>query len=139
MAVKQKRTWIVVADGARARFFCENDDRTGLLPALATDLVDPDVHGHSTDLKGDRPGRAFSSGGGGMRHAVEPKHDYHKFEKHKFATEVANMLDQACQARQFDRLLLVAPKRTLGELRTLLSKAVQEKIIEELPDRKSVV
>ncbi|HYM32204.1 MAG TPA: host attachment family protein [Candidatus Cybelea sp.] len=133
MPAKRKRTWIVVADGARARFFRENDERTGLVPALASDMVGEEVHGRSADLKSDHPGRAFASAGGGTRHSYEPKHDYHKFEKHKFAAEVARMLEQACVAGQFDSLVLVAPRRSLGELRTLLTKKVQEKVAEELP------
>jgi protein required for attachment to host cells len=133
MPAKRKRTWIVVADGARARFFRENDDRTGLVPALASDLVGAEVHGRSSDLKSDRPGRTFTTAGGGTRHSYEPKHDFHKFEKHKFAAEVAKMLEQACVAGQFDRLVLVAPRRSLGELRTLLTKQVQQRVAEELP------
>src|SRR5262252_4212831 len=97
-----KRLWVVVADGARARFFVPGSEKHGFAPTgpgvLASDSV------HVRDLKSDRPGRAFSSTAAGVRHAIEPKHDYHKLEKRKFAHLIAEALDQAHAARAFDQL-----------------------------------
>ena len=67
-----------------------------------------------------------------MRHAFEPPHDYHKLEKHHFMVTVAAALDAACSRREFDDLILVAPRRSLGELRGLLSKQVQGRVREEV-------
>ena len=131
MPAKATRTWVVVADGTRARFFCENDDQNGLVPAEPAEMSSANANGHARDLKSDRPGRSFSTSGT-SRHALEPRHDYHKMEKRKFAIEVARHLDESCAAHAFDRLLLVAPKRSLGELRTLLSKPVRDRISGEL-------
>jgi protein required for attachment to host cells len=132
MPRKHKRIWIVVADGARARFLTRKDGNGGLVAAHAEAYLSPESKGYSRDLKSDRPGRSMSSNRSGLRHAIEPHHDYHKLEKHKFAARVAKLLDLACAKRQFDELILVAPRRSLGEFRGLLSSRVQARIRQEV-------
>jgi protein required for attachment to host cells len=124
---KRPSTWIVVADGARARFFAPGEDAKKLVPGAA-DMVAPQSRQPSRDLKSDKPGRSYASSRSGVRHAFEPPHDHHKFEKHRFTALLAETLDAACGRREFDQLVLVAPRRSLGELRTLLSKRVQGRI-----------
>ena len=84
------------------------------------------------DVVSDRPGRSFSSSRGSLRHSFEAKHDHHKLEKHKFSTALADMLDDACGRMEFDQLVLVAPHRSLGELRGLLSARVRRSICKEI-------
>lgn len=48
-----------------------------------------------------------------------------QLEKHHFMVTLATTLDAACSRREFDDFILVAPRRSLGELRGLLSKRVQ--------------
>ena len=122
---KHLRTWVLVSDSARARLFTVNEDETELLSAAMPGVVPPDFHPHARDVKSDRPGRAFSSASGGPRHALEPQHDYHKLEKHAFVASVAKALEHAATAREFDRLVLVAPPRTMGEFKSVLSERVQ--------------
>ncbi len=78
------------------------------------------------------PGRTFSASRNGVRHAFEPPHGYHKLEKHRFMATLADALDDACGRRAFDDLILVAPCRSLGELRGLLSKRVQGSLRQEV-------
>lgn len=126
-----KRLWVVVADGARARFFVPGYEEHGFKPTGPRELSSDSVHGHARDLKSDKPGRAFGSATvGGVRHAIEPKHDYHKLEKRKFAHMVAEALDHAHAEHAFDQLLLVVPRRSLGEFRILLSDQVKATIKE---------
>ena len=126
-------TWIVVADGARGRFFKPDEDAKKLVSAGLADLVAPQSREKPRELKSDKPGRRYSSSRGGMRHALEPAHDYHKLEKHRFMATLAETLDGACGKRQFDDVVLVAPRRSLGELLGLLSKRVQDRIRLEVP------
>ena len=133
MAAKRPiKTWIVVADGARARFFQPDEETAKLVPAGLADMVAPPSRQRARDLKSDKPGRSFSSSRSGVRHALEPPHDYHKLEKHRFMATLATTLDAACGRREFDDLVLVAPRRSLGELRGLLSKRVQACVREEV-------
>lgn len=121
MPKSPKTTWIVIADGARARILAQKAPRGALLPALDQELVDPAVHGHSRDIKSDAPGRAFDPGSG-ARHAMEPRHDPHQYEKHLFAKRVAELINAAAGRKEFNRLVLVAPPKTLGDLRAELDE-----------------
>ena len=132
MKRKKQRIWVVVADGAHARFLTPDDELRRLQPAGPIEFSAPDGNKYSRDLKSDRPGRSFSSARGGVRHAIEPKHDYHKMEKHKFTAELAKVLDGAVGKKSYDSLVLVAPRRSLGELRELLSDRVQACIRHEM-------
>jgi len=132
MPKKIPTTWIVVADGMRARFFSWNDATKTLAPAIGFDLFAPDVQGHARDLGRREPGRAFSAGSNGRRHMFEPRHDYHKLAKHIFATAVANALDEALARSRFDRLVIAAPRRSLGEMRGLLSARVKRTLHGEI-------
>lgn len=95
---KQTTTWIVVADGARGRFFKLNADPNGLVSVGLADLVAPQSRQRPRNLKSDKPGRRYSSSRSGVRHALEPPHDYHKLEKHRFMATLAEASDDACQA-----------------------------------------
>lgn len=132
MTRKHARIWIVVADGARARFLTASDDGSKLVPARIADMVAPLSRRPTRDLKSDKPGRSYSSSRSGVRHAFEPPHDYHKIEKHRFSAAVAEALHKASEGKAFDRLVLVAPRRSLGELRDLLSDRVKSQIDQEI-------
>jgi protein required for attachment to host cells len=129
---KHIHTWIVVADGVRARFLTASEDGSRLIPARDTDMVAPMNRRPSRDLKSDKPGRSYSSSRSGVRHALEPPHDYHKLEKRRFTAAVAKALEEASEGKAFDRLVLVAPRRSLGELRGLLSDRVKAQIDQEI-------
>lgn len=133
MPRKVPLTWVVVADGARGRFFMLDGQTGKLVPAGRADLVAPQSRQKPRDLKSDKPGRSYSSARSGMRHALEPPHDYHKLEKHRFMAVLADALEGACEKRQFDDIMLVTPRRSLGELRGLLSKHVLDRVRLEVP------
>jgi protein required for attachment to host cells len=132
MRKRPTTTWILVADGARGRFFRPNEELKKLVSVGPADMVAPQSRERPRDLKSDKPGRGYSSARGGVRHAFEPPHDYHKLEKHRFMAVLAEALDDACERREFDDLIVVAPHRSLGELRGLLSKRVQQRIRQEV-------
>ncbi|WP_428675427.1 host attachment protein [Reyranella sp.] len=82
---------------------------------------------------GDRQaGARLASANSDARHAFEPPHDIHKMQKHDFTARLAAVLDKACGEGQFDRLVLVAPPRSLGELRSLLSARVKKAVSHEV-------
>ena len=124
MAAKQKPTWITVSDGAQARFFALSKNDDGVTFEEAADAMQTDLKAAVREERGNKPGRSFASAGGGLRHAMEPRSNYLKLEKHNFAREVAAALDAACAKNRYESLVLVAPPRSLGELRELLSERV---------------
>lgn len=129
---RRHKTLIVVADSAKARFLKESEDHRKLVPAGDADMLAPKARRPDRDLVTDKPGRGFSSARDGRRGGFESPHDPHKLEKHNFTAELADRLDQACSSRQFDRIVLVAPRRSLGELRTLLSPRVRQAVSHEV-------
>jgi protein required for attachment to host cells len=147
-AMRKTITWVVVADGARARLLVNEGPGKGL-----DELPDGEMaaeHAPSRDIQADRPGRTFDSTGEG-RHAKEPPTDPHRDAKRRFAREVAGRLDAARKRGDFDRVVLIAPPQALGDLRACLSKGVQAKVsaelakdlthlaVHELPDRVGAV
>ncbi len=122
-------TWILVCDGARGRVFAHRGPGTGLAAVAAAEH--PETHGHTRDLGTDRPGRSFDSAGSG-RHAMEPPVDWHRFEKTKFAKEMATLVETAAAARRFDRLVVVAPPQVLGDLRKALGPHARKRLAGEL-------
>jgi protein required for attachment to host cells len=132
MKPRRQKTLIVVADGAKARFLQPSADHKKLVPAEDADMLSPAARRPDRDLVTDKPGRGFSNARDGRRSAFEPPHDVHKLEKHNFTVRLAERLDKACSARRFDRLVLVAPKRSLGELRALLSARVKKAVSHEV-------
>jgi protein required for attachment to host cells len=132
MEPRHKHTLIVVADGARARFFEPRHDTRTLVPARQADMVAPESRELTQDLVTDRPGRGFSAARSTIRHAFEARHDYHKLEKHNFAAALAQTLEESRVRGEFDRLVLVAPRRSLGELHALLSPQVKQMVSHEI-------
>ena len=127
MEPRHKRTLIVVADGARARFFEPRHENQTLVSASRADMVAPNSRLPNQAIVSDRPGRgAGTADAATHRHGFEPAHDPHKLEKHNFTAELARTLDDMCG--QYDRLIVVAPPRSLGELDTLLSPQVKKMV-----------
>jgi protein required for attachment to host cells len=129
---KSEHIWIVVTDGAQARFLKPNRKASELLPAGPPDMSSADAKTRSSDLKSDRPGRSFGSSHDGQRHAIEPKHDHHKMEKHKLSAAVVDVLDRACSKEDFKDLIIVAPRRSMGEIRALFPKRLRDRLREEI-------
>lgn len=132
MSLPRTKTWFLIADGARARLLRNDGPGTRLVPATDEEYVAPAVHGHSRDLKSDKPGRAFDTAGG-RPHAIEPHHDAHDYEKRQFARRIAQVLDEHAGRKAIERLVIAAPPKTLGDLRAALSPHVAALVVAELP------
>lgn len=122
-------TWILVADGARARVLANEGPGKGLSDALDRDFVG--VNLLTREAVSDRPGRTQESATT-ARHAMEPRTDWHRFEKNQFAKRMAEILDEAAQRKAFDRLILIAPPQALGDLRAALGRHAAGKVTAEL-------
>lgn len=125
-------TRIVVMDSAHARFFELRSGKEGPELSLSQRPLDSGLARHARDERSDKPGRSISSRGDGERHAIEPRHDYHKLAKHDFVRRVASEIEKGLEARRFDRFVLVAPRRTLGEMRKLLTGKARTRIAGEI-------
>ena len=127
--MKPIRTWVLIADGARARIL-ENDGPGRGLQAV-DGLTFASDHSATHDLVSDRQGRSFSSHGVG-RSAIEPHSDPHRDLKSKFAHHLAGFLAHGHEQHAYDRLVIVATPVTLGDLRAALSDPVRAKVVGEV-------
>jgi len=127
--MKPVKTWILVADGARARIVVNEGPGKGVKQLEGADFRAE--HPSSGDVMADRPGRSFESSGSG-RHAMEPTSDAHRLAKQAFVKEIAGFLQRQAQKKSFDRLIILAPPQALGDLRAALSDAVRTLVTAEL-------
>lgn len=125
MLTKKQTTWIVVCDGARGRILVNRGRGTGLNEIESAE--NPDARTPTRALGAERPGRVHDSVGQG-RHGMAPPADWHEFEKERFAKEMAAMVNTAALENKFDRVILVAPPRVLGDLRPALNAQATAKV-----------
>lgn len=119
MPTKPVTTWILVADGAKARLLERIGVNAPLTPASEKCFSESEARAPTRELGTDRPGRVHESADT-ARHAMVPRVDWHRFAKEQFAKTVAEALEDAALKRKYEALVLVAPPRTLGDLRSAL-------------------
>lgn len=122
-------TWVAAFDGGKALIWRNEgfDDQPNLklVESLGTDNP-PD-----RDQGEDRPGRFPDPTHG--RSAVGQT-DFHEQTKARFVDEVVEHLNAACADDRFDRLIVMAPDKALGEARTQFSEALAACLIEDAVD-----
>lgn len=127
--VRKIVTWVIVADGGRARVFV--NDGVGKGVHELEDRAFVGTRRQNADIEADKPGRTFDSAGQG-RHAMEPRTDPKQHEEREFLREVVGWLGKHGQKNDFDRLVLIAAPRALGDLRDLLPKQLADKVVGEI-------
>ena len=127
--MKPIRTWVLIADAARARVFETMGKGTGL--TAVSDMAFDAKLAPSHMLGTDRPGRSFESVGS-VRHAMESPSDPHRERKRQFARRIAEAIEERQAASGFDRLVVVAPAVTMGDLRAALPDKVKAVVVAEL-------
>src|SRR6516165_3342661 len=120
---------VFVGDGQKALFLRnEGDER---FPNLTTMRVVVDDNPPTHEQGTDRPGRAFKRAGTNLRSGVGDT-DWHELEEHRFARRVAAAMEQVVRERNVQALVVVAPPRTLADLRRAVHADVKERIIAEI-------
>ena len=127
--MKPVRTWIVIADGARARIVKNAGPGRGV--EADSNLVFRSEHRKLQEIMADRPGRGFDSVGKG-RHAMTDGADAVREDERHFLQSLAERLEKEAMADAYDRLILIAPPRALGDLRPFLSKPVKNRVHDEI-------
>ena len=120
-------TLILIADGAKAVIYKYNGPNNKLAPIKGGKLSH--VNELSQDLVTTKRGR-MPDNGAGQCSALERPTDPHEHEKHVFAKEIADFVNG--KEPSFDRLIIAAAPKVLGDLRQLLSTNVKNKVSAEL-------
>ncbi len=118
-----------VGDGRKALFLRNAGDET--LPNLTTERVFTDENPSTHEQGTDRPGRAFKRAGTNLRSSVEAT-DWHELEKERFVARVAAALERLVRAEKVKKIVIVAPPRTLAELRHAFHADVKNRIVAEI-------
>lgn len=128
--MKPTITWILIADGARARVLEHKGPGKGLNEVPGLEFSDE--HLRTGDIVSDRPGRSFDSNGVG-RSAMQPQTDPADKRETDFVIGLADMLDEKLRGGAFDQLIVAAAPRAMGDLRKALTPKLRAKITAELP------
>jgi protein required for attachment to host cells len=121
--------FVFVGDGRKALFLRNDGDEK--FPNLKTEQVFEEENPPNHEQGSERPGRVSKGSRTGHRSAVEST-DWHDIEEHHFARKVATALEQVIRERKVQALVVVAPPRTLAELRDAFHPDVKACIIAEL-------
>ncbi len=121
-------TWVLIADGEKALFLENIGDAQDMhLEVLRKEEQEnPETSEQGTD----KPGR-FNDGPSVQRSAVQET-DWHALEKQRFAKDLAQILYKAAHANKFDKIVLVAAPKVLGDLRAELHSEVSDRVIAEI-------
>jgi protein required for attachment to host cells len=121
-------SFVLVADGRKSLFFRNEGD--GEFPNLVVERKqvqeNPDHHEQASDTAG--MAMNVIGGHGGTMAEV----DFHQLEEDRFAADTAEMLKRRALRNEYDALVVVAPPRTLGELRKHYHKEVEKRLVGEV-------
>ena len=127
--MKSRRTWVLLADGSHARIYENDGVGKGITPLPDGTFDEPVLS--TREINADKPGLSFGSTGISRRR-MQPRTDPHRQAKFEFARQLASFLEHGHNDNRFDRLVLVAPPKALGDLRELLPVPVRNLVCGEL-------
>jgi protein required for attachment to host cells len=116
---------ILVADGRKVLFLRNHGDTVRL--DLRTEAHDERADAKNSDLNADAPGLGQQRFGYGRPAMGET--DRHQLAEDQWAKDAADLLNRRALANDYDALAIVAPPKTLGELRKHFHKETEKRII----------
>ena len=125
------KTGILVAHDAGARFFENEGPGKGI--ELIEELDHPEGRERDRDFDTDRPGRSFRKNSADPRRAAMSRSQTpHERAVADFARVLAQKLQRGRTSNRYDRLVLVAPPRFLGLLRSSLDGPTTQLVVGSL-------
>ena len=120
---------VLVTDGRKTLFFRNQGDQNQI--DLRTEAHDEREDMSDAEMKTDAPGSIHQSAGYG-RSAYEEV-DFHQLEEDRWAKNAADEVNKRALAHDFEALAIIAPPKTLGELRKALHKEAARRVVCEIP------
>jgi protein required for attachment to host cells len=118
---------VLVCDGRKALMLRNRGDDH--YPNLQVERVLEASETAPTHLLGsDKPPRTIMAG---QRSTIEQT-DWHDLAEQRFAGEVASALEELCRQQTVEAIVVVAPPRTLAELRKTLPEQVSRRVTAEI-------
>ena len=122
-------TLILVGDGQKA-LFLRNRGTAQRVDLVVEQIFEQD-NPATRDQGTDRPGRSIANPGA-ARSAMEEV-DWHHMAKERFASELAEALCRHAHANHFEKLIVIAPPKILGNLRKAFHAEVADRVVAEIP------
>ena len=120
---------VLVTDGRKTLFFRNHGDVNQI--DLRTEAHDERQDASDGDMKTDAAGSTQSSTGSGRSSFQET--DFHQLEEDRWAKAAAEQVNKRALAHDFEALAIIAPPKTLGELRKQLHKEAARRVVCEIP------
>ena len=120
---------VLVGDGQKA-LFLRNKGTAHQVKLVVEQVLERD-NPPTREQGTDRPGRSNASVGV-ARSAMEET-DWHNIAEERFAGELADALYRHAHANLFERLVIIAPPKILGNLRKALHAEVADRVAAEIP------
>jgi protein required for attachment to host cells len=120
--------FVLVADGRKMLFFRNEGDEA--FPNLQVERKREQENAADRDQKTDLAGSHAGPAGTGSSSYEET--DFHELEEQRFAADAADMLRKRALQNEFEKLIVVAPPSTLGELRKHYHKEVEKRLSGEV-------
>jgi protein required for attachment to host cells len=125
------KTWILVAHDAGARLFENEGPGKGI--EMVEEIDHPQGRERDRDFDSDRPGRAFRKNSADPRRAAMSRSESpHERDVAAFARTLTQKLQHGRTSNRYDRLVLVAPPRFLGLLRSSLDGPTAQLVVGSL-------
>ncbi len=121
---------VLVTDGRKTLFFRNEGDVNQI--DLRTEAHDEREDAKDSDMKTDAPGAIGQSADYSGRVAYEET-DFHQLEEDRWAHSAAEEVNKRALANDFEALAIIAPPKTLGELRKKLHKEAARRVVCEIP------
>ena len=127
--------WVIAASNSRVQVF--NKLRRSEPLRLIHELAHPKGRLGGHELVSDRPGRSFQSSTqshlghqtGPLRHALSSHQDPKEQASDDWSRQIAKMLEEGLEKRQYDQVILVAEPKLAGRLHAHLSQEIQKRVI----------
>ena len=121
---------VLVTDGRKTLFFRNEGDQNQI--DLRTEAHDERQDLDDKEMKTDAPGAIGQSAGYSGRVTYEET-DFHQLEEDRWAHSAAEEVNRRALGNDFEALAIIAPPRTLGEIRKKLHKEAERRVVCEIP------
>jgi len=119
---------VLVTDGRKTLFFRNHGDVNQI--DLRTEAHDERSDAPDHEMKTDAAGSNAQSNGSGRPSYQET--DFHKLEEDRWAKQAAEEVNRRALTNDFEALAIIAPPKTLGELRKQLHKEAVRRVVCEV-------
>ncbi len=119
---------VLVTDGRKTLFFRNHGDLNQI--DLRIEAHDERRDARDSEMKTDAPGSVGQSATSGRSTYEET--DFHQLEEDRWAKSAAEEVNKRALANDFEALAIIAPPKTLGQLRKQLHKEAARRVVCEI-------